>query len=175
MVKIFLNKQCVQAEELADETINRVAGKAGGFKGIYEGEPEKYFHAVARNVCHEDFRARNRKVQPPPQPSPKEIDPRAECMKICLAKLPPKSRELIIRYYLEKKNGKAAFHKELANGMGLNQGALRARIHRLRARLKACVEECFMNTAQSNDLDSTAIIETDSGIGVTERSDEPTK
>jgi RNA polymerase sigma factor (sigma-70 family) len=175
LVKFFLNKQCVQAEELTDETINRVAGKAVGLKDNYEGEPTKYFYAFARNVCHEDYRARNRKVQPPPAPSPKEIDPRAKCMGICLASLPPESRELVLRYYLEHKTGKAASHKELANSMGLSEGALRARIHRLRARLKACVEECSMNTAQSNDMDSTAIIETESGSGVTERSDEPTK
>lgn len=157
LVKFFINRQCVEAQDLADETINRVARKATGFKDVYEGEPKKFFHAVARNVYHEDLRARNKKIEPPPEPSPHEIDPRTTCLKFCLAQLSPEARKLILTYYEQQKKAKIVSHKQMGNSLGVNPGALRARIFRLRAKLKACVEECVENTPQSNDIDSAAI------------------
>lgn len=46
LIKIFYARKCSVAEELADETIDRVAKKAASLLESYKGEPALYFYAV---------------------------------------------------------------------------------------------------------------------------------
>ena len=47
LVKIFVSRGCIIAEELADETINRVAMKVHEIVDTYTGDPALYFYGVA--------------------------------------------------------------------------------------------------------------------------------
>lgn len=157
LIWFYLNRQCSTAEDLADESINRVARKPREWKQNYQGDPMLYFHAVARNVFREYCRELKRKIEPPPDTSRPELEPYLDCLKECIAKLTSESRDLILPYYLERKRAKIESHKQMGDKMGLSQGALRARIHRIRTKLRECVEKCLGNHPQSNDINSDDI------------------
>jgi RNA polymerase sigma factor (sigma-70 family) len=144
LITIFLNRQCAEAEDLADETINRVAKKVGDLKGSYVGEPALYFYGVAKKVFLEHLRQRNRPLKLPPPVTPRnELEPHLNCLDKCLEKLKPDSRELILRYYQEQKQAKISSHKEMGERLRVNAGALRARTHRIRVKLEKCVLACL--------------------------------
>jgi RNA polymerase sigma factor (sigma-70 family) len=157
LIWFYLNRQCSMAEDLTDETINRVAKKPKEWKEQYEGDPVLYFYAVARNVFREYCREIKRKIDPPPDPSRPELEPYLDCLKRCLEKLTSESRNLILPYYQERKRAKIDCRKEMKNKIGLSPGALRARIHRIRTKLRNCVEECLGKISQSNDMKSEDI------------------
>lgn len=153
LITIFLNRQCDEAEDLADETINRVAKKVAGLKDTYTGEPALYFYGVAKNVYMEYSRERHRPLQLPPPVTPRsELEPQLRCLDECLNKLNPDSRELILSYYQEQQRAKISSHKKMSETLGVNAGALRARTHRIRVKLEKCVRECLEHAAESNDI-----------------------
>src|SRR5687767_14618722 len=53
LIKIFTCRGCTEAEELADETINRVTARVEEVAKEYQGEPARYFYGVCRHVYHE--------------------------------------------------------------------------------------------------------------------------
>ena len=151
LIRIFVYRGSLIAEELADETINRVAGKVSGFVGSYSGEPALYFCGVARNVYRESLKA----SQAPPMPAPEAAspavpeDPPAEylCLEKCMDALPPESRRLILDYY--EITGREHFEgrRKLARDLGIAPNALRIRAYRIRTRLFACVRRCVEGMA----------------------------
>jgi DNA-directed RNA polymerase specialized sigma24 family protein len=158
LITFFLNRQCDDAESLADESINRVARRVNEVKDIYVGEQARYFLGVAKKVLMEHRRLQNRRVQPPPPaPSHDELEPYLVCLDECLAKFPPESRELILRYYEEQKRAKIAAHKEMSDRLSLKAGALRARVHRIRVKLEHCVRECIERVPEGNDITAFTI------------------
>jgi RNA polymerase sigma factor (sigma-70 family) len=153
LISIFLNRQCFEAEDLADETINRVAHKVIELKDNYLGDPARYFYGVAKKVFLEHRRRREQPVRPPPTiASEEDLETSLACLDECLAKLSPPNRELILRYYQQQKQAKIASHKEMGEQMQLKAGALRARTHRIRVKLEKCVLECLERKVESNDI-----------------------
>ena len=158
LIAIFLNRGCDEAEDLADETINRVASKVAVLKDTYVGEPKLYFYGVAKKVFMEHLRRCSRRPKPPPPaPSRGEMEPKLKCLDECLEKLNPESRELILGYYGEQKQAKITAHKEMGSRLNLNAGTLRARVHRIRGKLEKCVTECLKRAAEGNDIGLTSI------------------
>src|SRR4051794_1950774 len=88
LITIFINRQCLEAEDLADETINRVAYKVIELKDNYLGDPARYFYGVAKKVFLEHQRRRDQHIQPPPPiASGEELETSLACLDECLAKL----------------------------------------------------------------------------------------
>src|ERR1051325_10973722 len=50
LIVILTCRGCAEAEELADETINRVIRRAQQMADTYQGEPAPYFITVAHNL-----------------------------------------------------------------------------------------------------------------------------
>lgn len=154
----FLNRQFVEADELADETINRVARRVPELQHLRGADQERYFHGVAKNVAREANRARMRKIQePPPVSSVAELEPYLKCLDECLGKLPRKKAELILNYYEEQKRAKIRSHEEMRDKLRLKAGALRARIFRIKNGLELCFYEC-LERADSNDINVAGIL-----------------
>ena len=61
LVRIFVCRGCYEADELADETINRVTIKMPVIKDGYVGEPASYFFGVANKV-HLEWLRKQKKV-----------------------------------------------------------------------------------------------------------------
>lgn len=143
LIKIFTCRGRHDAEELADEVINRVTLKAAELAKEYVGDPSLYFYGVAQKVFLESLRKRPAPAFVPPPPTRTEEDEAEyECLESCVGRLPPDSRELVIEYYQNERRAKIDHRKELAARLGIAQNALRIRAHRIRLALQRCVEEC---------------------------------
>lgn len=148
LIIILTCKGCAEAEELADETINRVIRRAQQMADFYQGEPAPYFITVAHNLYLEYVVKRQvwselpAELPQPPQPDPEE-DREYECLERCVEELTPANRDLVLQYYQENKQAKIDHRKKLADGMGIALNALRIRAYRIRVGLEQCIDECL--------------------------------
>src|SRR5437762_5063815 len=113
LIAILASRGCSQAEELADETIDRVSRRVADIQGTYVGDPAIYFLGVMNNVHHEFLKR-------PPLPRLVERHDDVEtterthlCLDRCLDRLAPHARQLIERYYAENKRAKINLRKLL--------------------------------------------------------------
>jgi DNA-directed RNA polymerase specialized sigma24 family protein len=153
LVKIFRCRGSAIPEELADETINRVARKVGEIAANYVGEPAYYFYAVADKIFLESLRTASAQFRPlqaelaDKKHSSEEVELRFECLEECLDKLPRLSREVIHVYYGHDRAGrnKIERRRELAEQLGIGASILWLKAHRIRQKLKKCVSQCFQS------------------------------
>ncbi len=151
LIRLFAWRGCAFPEELADETINRVAKKLVEGTKVKAQNPSRYFAGVAHRVFLEVVRREQRErrvmaelgTQPSPEPISKETERRLSCLDSCLARLDEKSRTLIVEFYRGSEGVRIANRKRLAAALGITVNALRIRAHRLRARLESCILECL--------------------------------
>lgn len=147
LVEIFASRRCYEAEELADETINRVTVKLPGIIADYKGDPALYFYGVAQKVYMEFLQKTRKQVDPATLPSParpessKELE--LDCLDRCIQQLPLKSRALVVDYYLEDREAQKDYRKKLAGKLNLSFNALRIRAHRVKETLHQCVKSCI--------------------------------
>jgi RNA polymerase sigma factor (sigma-70 family) len=146
LVKLFEIRGCVDAEELADETIDRVVRKANSLAENYHGEPAAYFFGVAKNVFRESARKPRSEELPEHFASALEDTDAGEqhdCLDRCLDELSADDRRLIIGYYSFEKGNKAGARLSMAESMGMTVNHLRIRAFRIRDRLHKCIENCL--------------------------------
>jgi len=146
LVKIFMGRACISAEDLADETINRVISKLSAIKSDFRGDPERYFYAVAHNV-HREYLGR-KPVQPaaaPDAPTSARVELELRCLEQCLESLPESERHLLLQYYGEgrKAQEKVDVRNELAKKLGISVATLRIRAFRSKAHLQKCMKRCL--------------------------------
>ena len=144
LVKIFVYRGSSIAEELADETINRVASRLPEFEAKYIGDPVLYFYGVARHVFQESTRrpaAALREVPPPTSQS--DLEAMYQCLEGCIDRLPEEQRCLILEYYSYEQRSKIAHRKGVARRYGFTLNVLRLRVHRIRVAVHQCVRECL--------------------------------
>jgi len=147
LIKIFTCRGCLTPQDLADDTINRVAKRVSEIAPSYVGDPALYFLGVAHNVCLEYFRKKPEPEPPPPDDPSEQKEKVDECLEQCMQRLNPKTRELILEYYREEKHSKIDHRKELAQQLGIAMNALRIQAHRIRAKLQECVFDCLKQGA----------------------------
>ncbi|HEX8720195.1 MAG TPA: hypothetical protein VF736_06115 [Pyrinomonadaceae bacterium] len=149
LIKLFTCRGRPDAEDLADETIDRVTVRAPEVSRGYVGDPCLYFYGVAHKVFLESLRRRPPRAPAPP-PAPDAADEEAEreyeCLERCVERLPPEGRELVLEYYRSERREKIDRRRELAARLGIAPNALRIRVHRLRASLLECVRACLAGT-----------------------------
>ena len=145
LIRIFVSKGFSDAEDLADEAINRVMKKLPEIRDTYVGEPVRYFHGVARFVIREMARRKEVAVDEVPVVSvePDVHTDEYDCLMKCLRFLPPEKRDLILDYYVYDGRDKIAQHQRMANDLAISEGALRGRAHQVRGKLEKCIEQCL--------------------------------
>ena len=141
----FARRHCSHAEELADETINRVILKIGEERIEHK---LAYFYGVARNVYRESLRKERQhesldEVQVAAKPAPEEQSFSSECLDKCLAELPAESRTLILEYFSDDKREKIESRRRISESLKMTQTALRMCVMRIKHKLKDCVQECM--------------------------------
>lgn len=146
LVRIFVSKGFSDAEDLADETINRVMVRLPDIRTNYSGEPACYFHGVARNIIRENGRRKeiaggvvDGRVEPKPEP-----DGEHDCLRYCLDRLPAGKRDLILDYYLYQGHEKVEHHKQMAGQLNITEGAFRSRAYQIRMNLENCMRQCAL-------------------------------
>jgi DNA-directed RNA polymerase specialized sigma24 family protein len=143
LVTILASRGCILAEELADETIDRVARRVTDIEQIYVGDKTIYFLGVMNNVHHEYLR---RPTAPRLLDTSETVETREAihaCLDNCLESLAPYSRQLIERYYAADKKAKIDLRKIIARELGIKPATLRLRALRIREKLQACIERCM--------------------------------
>jgi RNA polymerase sigma factor (sigma-70 family) len=143
LVTIFSGRGWDDAEDLADETINRVTSLLREKKDSYSGDPALFFYSVANNIHRERWRKRLRQPPPPVNDDSVDREERFRCLEECLAALTPENRELVIEYYQEDRQAKIDQRKLLAERLGIAPNALRIRACRIRASLEKCLKKCL--------------------------------
>lgn len=147
LMKIFYAKGCQNADELADETIERVTNKINSIAEKYEGDPRLYFFGVARNVYREHIRKPASNELPlhlaHSSADSEEIEKQDRCLTGCLKKLTDAERAFILDYYKGEKSHKIQNRQTIMEDLDLTPQALRVRAFRLRTRLQKCVFACL--------------------------------
>jgi DNA-directed RNA polymerase specialized sigma24 family protein len=145
LIKFFTCRRRHDAEELADETINRVTVKASEVAKNYVGDPTSYFHGVATKVWLESLR----KKPPPPAPDlftpdeTAEVERQDACLERCMEEVTPANRKMLVDYYRYDGRAKINNRKEMATQLGIAPNALRIRVLRIRAVVQECVFGCL--------------------------------
>jgi DNA-directed RNA polymerase specialized sigma24 family protein len=157
LVSYFDRRNRTAAEELADETLNRIGKTLEQTGAIATKPPARYCYFVAKFVLLEDIRRERRHVpldesryadmpRENARLSPDEglvvREQRLDCLDRCLQQLKTEQRELIVEYYADVRRQKIERRRELAARLGITMNALGIRAFRIRDSLMACVEGC---------------------------------
>jgi len=143
LIAILASRGCAVPEELADETIDRVARRVADIRDTYVGDKAIYFLGVMNNVHHE-YLKRPKMARPPESVDDVEVKEKTHlCLDKCLDKLTANSRRMIERYYAADKQAKIDLRKQLASDLGVSLNTLRLRALRIREKLQACIEQCL--------------------------------
>ncbi len=142
LIKLFTCRNCHEPEDLADETINRVANKIKDIKDHFAGPRAPYFYAVANKVHQEYLRRKPEPIVPLVRPS-ETIEQEYACLEQCMDRQTALNRKLVLDYYQGEKKAKIDHRRGLAKEYGIALNALRIRAHRIRASLQECVENCL--------------------------------
>jgi DNA-directed RNA polymerase specialized sigma24 family protein len=160
LLRYFDRRNCQSPDDLADETLNRVARKLEEQGQIVGPSPAHYCYIVAKFVLLEFGRRSEHKhtsldhpqsssqvtasLAVPPGPN---VDAAAKeklfnCLERCLDRLLAHDRELILDYYRGERRAKIERRSELASRFGLTMNALSIRACRIRNKLEICVRSC---------------------------------
>jgi len=156
LVLYFDRKNCLAPDELADETLSRVASKLQEQGAITDLSPAHYCYVTAKFVFLEHFRQPERKqtsldhlplsseVRPAPAMPGNDFvledkEKLLDSLERCLNQLEPRDRELILEYYRGDGKTKIESRRRLAERLGLSANALSIRACRIRSKVEACV------------------------------------
>jgi RNA polymerase sigma factor (sigma-70 family) len=151
LVDLFRRRGLAAAEDLADETVERAVRQVAAGEEIRSlpGYLRGIAHLVALEAARREMRvapledgdvpaghaacghlAAGHAEEEPPE--------RLDSLDRCLERMPPRTRELVLRYYASG-DGRIAERRQIADELGIGLNALRIRIHRLRAALAQCL------------------------------------
>ncbi len=161
LVAYFDRKACLAPDELADETLNRVARRLEEEGAITDALPAQYCYIIAKFVFLESLRREEQRAvsldempdsgerlrHPASRAEADEENRRAEdrlnCLERCLRQLDADNRRLITEYYQGEQRAKIENRRRLAEQFDISINALSIRACRLRDRLEACVSKCM--------------------------------
>jgi DNA-directed RNA polymerase specialized sigma24 family protein len=173
LIKFFECNSCSNSEDLADETLNRVAQRLDSVNIM---DVAAFSWGVARNVAQEARKRTFKTVQISELPQGEESLPgsrdaahdihknlegakKFKCLRACMRRLDTRDRELFLAYYNAVAD-RPEYRQRLAETAGLTIGALRVKVNRLRDTLETCVRRCsasWSNTAlESGDAEDYA-------------------
>jgi DNA-directed RNA polymerase specialized sigma24 family protein len=154
LIRLFEWRGCAAPDDLADETINRVARRLAEGVELRSADPYGYFCGVAHLLYKEVLRRASREhralegsgemLLPTELPVILEEEPdddRLDCLRRCLAALPVDQRDLVLRYHQGESNIRN--RKALSQELNVPMNALRIRVHRVRRKLESCLEDCL--------------------------------
>ncbi|HMS42466.1 MAG TPA: hypothetical protein PKE69_19705 [Pyrinomonadaceae bacterium] len=152
LISYFDRKNCLLPEELADETLNRVARRLEEAGKIESETPAKFCYITARFVFLESLRGKEKQNVPIDetvhQKAAAETDEKEEkekmlvCLENCTGKLDAANREIILGYYVGEERTKIENRRAIAARLEISVNALSIRACRIRDKLETCVKKC---------------------------------
>lgn len=151
LVHYFDRKNCSSVNELADETLNRVARRLEEEGEITGTTPAQYCYLVAHYVFLESLR--NRPLHMPFQEmlnAAPELDEqahgeqqRSDCLERCMKTMDSEEQSFIVGYYQGERHIRIENRKKLAAKLGISLNALSIRACRIRNKLETCIRKCL--------------------------------
>lgn len=148
LIAYFARKGCAAPEDLADETLTRVARRLQEEGAITGVAPAQYCYIVARFVLLESLRGADRHrvelardVRDPAPPADDDQERLLRRLDDCLTQIDEDDRSLILAYYSGTGAARIAARQALAAARRLTPNAVAIRASRLRDRLKRCLKE----------------------------------
>jgi DNA-directed RNA polymerase specialized sigma24 family protein len=147
----FQARKCPIAEELADQTLTRVAKKLSPDQEIkniraFSMTVAKYIwlEYLANNKPHVSFDDPEASIPEPPIPPAPIIETGQEnrCLEICLRKLSEEEAKLYVEYFIHDNRSNIDYRRKMASERMITQRALRLRIMRIRVKLEECLQAC---------------------------------
>jgi DNA-directed RNA polymerase specialized sigma24 family protein len=156
LVHYFARRNCLAPDDLADETLNRVARRLEELGSIEDIAPARYCYIVAKFVLLESLRRRARQPEitwgddhktealqtSRTDDTTVERDRTLACLERCLEARTPSERALILDYYRTESAHASVQRKRVAERLGLTANSLAIRACRIRSRLESCVRAC---------------------------------
>ncbi|HKV95330.1 MAG TPA: hypothetical protein VJW20_22485 [Candidatus Angelobacter sp.] len=159
LVLYFDRRNCLTPDELADETLSRVAQKFQEKGEITNLSPAHYCYVTAKYVFLEYIRRPDHNqtsldefpasrtadgtLAVAAADSERAVKERTlDCLERCLKKLAHGEGELILEYYQGEQREKIQHRKLIAEKLGLSANALTIRACRIRNKLETCVRSC---------------------------------
>ncbi len=155
LIAYFDRKDCTAPDELADETLSRVARRIEEEDTIESETTAKYCYVVARFVFMEHLRRTEKsevmldEIRRQPTRTDHEgaiyedREKALSCLERCTSKLEPLNRDLIIQYYVGNGKIKIGNRRAFADNLGITMNALSIRACRIRDKLETCVRQCI--------------------------------
>ena len=161
LVDYFGRRDCPFPEDLADETLNRVARRLEETGSIDDVVPARYCYIVAKFVFLESLR-RPGQVELVAHSAEAAVaqvaNERAEnertfaCLERCLQSCSIADRALILDYYQTTSGSARENRRQLAQRLEVTANSLAIRAYRIRGRLEACVRACAAATYRQNSV-----------------------
>ena len=152
LIAFFDRKNCLLPEELADETLNRVARRLEETGEIETETPAKYCYITARFVFLESLRGKEKQNVPLDESlnqraavetgEKEEKEKMLVCLEDCTGKLDAQNREIILGYYVGEERTKIENRRAIAARLEISVNALSIRACRIRDKLETCVKKC---------------------------------
>ena len=152
LIAFFDRKNCLLPDELADETLNRVARRLEEVGKIETETPAKYCYITARFIFLESLRGKEKQNVPFDttlnQSTTDESDEKERkekmlvCLEDCTGKLDAQNREIILGYYVGEERAKIENRRAIASRLEISINALSIRACRIRDKLETCVKKC---------------------------------
>lgn len=158
LIKLFQWGSCLNAEDLVDETFNRVSERLAADKhGIQD--VVAFAWGVAKRIRQEALRKDTKTIRFPDLPGaetflvnrPVATDVqnqltgnqiRVKCFRKCIQHLSAEDRRLLLAYH-SPKGRRIEGRRRLAQENGITMLALRVRANRLRFKLEECIKKCL--------------------------------
>lgn len=155
LVTMMRSRRCPRADELADESIDRIVRTVAEDRPILD--VPRFAYGVARHVLGEYWRSEEGKwlgLETLPRSREPMVDPELPasatgslefeyaCLAHCLGTLNPEDRTLITEYYRGEGRSKIDHRSLLAKRAGTRRENLSLRLHRIRRKLAVCVKDC---------------------------------
>jgi DNA-directed RNA polymerase specialized sigma24 family protein len=145
LIGFFVYRGSGFPEDLADQTLDRVAEVLETRETELEAGPVAFTLGVARNIYRESLKEKTKFPPESVSPAGEDKEDDFRCLDECLEKLPAEARELICRYYQHDGSEKIKARQRLAGELKIKVNALRLRASRIREQLSGCHEKCMEN------------------------------
>jgi DNA-directed RNA polymerase specialized sigma24 family protein len=163
LARFFEWRGAADPEDLVDRTFDRVGRKLLEGETIRAADPSHYVYAVAKNILKESWSGERRRREAgrgfvPAHGSAEEtlsVETTHVCLDACLARMPERSRGLLLRYYGAHGSARIADRKATAEELGVPLNALRIRMHRARAALEDCIRGCLEKKTGETDREKS--------------------
>ena len=160
LAEYFGRRNCRSPEDLADETLNRVARRLEETGSIDDVVAARYCYIVAKFVFLESLRGPGRMelvAESAEAVAAQAADEGAEnertftCLEQCLQSCSASDRELILGYYGTSNGSAREKRRQLALRLGITANSLAIRACRIRSRLEGCVRACVAAATYRQD------------------------